>query len=105
MGTLAEIQANLQFLNTGPGQIPGLIVMKLQNRGAGTIVVVFNGSTQSQTFQNDGLKNLNLQLHPILRQSSDSIVKQSTYASSGAVTVPGLTTAVFVSQGFREDED
>jgi pullulanase len=105
MGTLAEIQANLQFLNTGPGQIPGLIVMKLQKPGAETIVVVFNGSTQAQTFQNDALKNLNLQLHPVLRLSSDSVVKQSTYANKGAVTVRGLTTAVFVSQNFREEED
>lgn len=105
MGTLAEIQANLQFLNTGPGQIPGLIVMKLQDPGAETILVVFNGSTQTQTFQNDALKNLNLQLHPVLRQSSDSLVKQSTYANSGALTVPGLTTTVFVSQGFREDDE
>ncbi|HWY69881.1 MAG TPA: pullulanase-type alpha-1,6-glucosidase [Terriglobales bacterium] len=104
MGTLAEIQANLQFLNTGPSQIPGLIVMKLHNPGAKTIVVVFNGSTQTQIFQNDALKNLNLQLHPALRASSDSVVKQSTYANSGTVTVPELTTAVFVSQGFREDD-
>jgi pullulanase len=105
MGTLAEIQANLQFLNTGPSQTPGLIVMKLQKPGAETIVVVFNGSTQTQTFQNDALKNLKLQLHPVLRQSSDRVVKQSTYAGSGAVTVPGLTAAVFVSRDFREDED
>jgi pullulanase len=82
-----------------------LIVMKLHKPGGETIVVVFNGSTQSQTFQNDALKNLNLQLHPVLRQSSDRVVKQSIYVGSGSVTVPGLTTAVFVSQDFREDED
>jgi pullulanase len=110
MASLAEIQANLHFLNTGPGQVPGLIVMKLQNSSArvsdaGTIVVVFNGNTQTQSFQNDALKNLNLQLHPVLRQASDSIVKQSTYANSGTVNVPGLTTAVFVSRDFREGDD
>jgi pullulanase len=111
MATLAEIQANLQFLNTGPNQVPGLIVMKLQNsvaggkNPAGTILVIFNASTQAQTFQNDALKNLNLQLHPVLRESSDSVVRQSTYATSGAVTVPALTSAVFVSKEFREGED
>jgi pullulanase len=110
MGTLPEIQANLQFLNTGAGQVPGLIVMKLQNAGArrgddkGAIVVVFNATTQTQTFQNDGLKSLGLQLHPVLQRSSDSTVKQSTYANGGTVTVPALTTAVFVSKEFREDD-
>jgi hypothetical protein len=33
MGTFAEVQNNLHFLNTGASQIPGLIVMKLDENG------------------------------------------------------------------------
>src|SRR6266404_4398 len=33
MHTLAEVQANLHFLNAGPSQTPGLIVMKLDANG------------------------------------------------------------------------
>jgi pullulanase len=49
MHTLAEVQANLHFLNAGPSQTPGLIVMKLDANGGDYgryqhIVVVFNAS-------------------------------------------------------------
>ena len=35
MATLNEVQNNLHFLNTGTSQVPGLIVMKLDNNRAG----------------------------------------------------------------------
>ena len=49
MPTFEEVQRNLTFLNTGPNQTPGLIVMKLDANGGNYgiykhIVVVFNAT-------------------------------------------------------------
>ncbi len=103
MGSLAEVQNNLHFLNTGTNQVPGLIVMKLDANGGnyGTythIVVVFNGTLNTVNFRNAQLQGLGLSLHPQETLSSDSATSSSTVNNaSGTVTVAGLTTAVFVS--------
>lgn len=103
MATLNEVQQNLHFLNTGPNQIPGLIVMKLDANGGnyGTyshIVVVFNGTLNTVNFQNAQLKGLGLSLHPQEAVSSDPASSSSTVNNAtGVITVAGLTTAVFVS--------
>lgn len=102
MGTAAQVQQNLTFLNTGPGQLPGVIAMKLSGAvSAGNpyknIVVVFNGSGKDVTMTDAKLAGLNLSLHPALAASTDSVVKTSKYAGD-SVTVPGLTTAVFVGK-------
>jgi pullulanase len=105
MATLAEIQQNLTFLNTGPNQIPGLIVMKLDANGGHYgpyqhIVVVFNATNGQVNFTDTRLQGLKLRLHPDQRSSADPIVRQSTFNSQqGTATVPALTTAVFVSEG------
>lgn len=104
MTSLPAVQANLHFLNVGPNQTPGLIVMKLDADGGDFerfqhIVVVFNANNAQVAFQNAALVGLQLRLHEVQRHSSDAVVKQSTFDSgSGTVTVPGLTTAVFVAQ-------
>ena len=104
MPTFAEIQHNLTFLNTGPSQTPGLIVMKLDANGGNYgiykhIVVLFNATNSAVTFTNSQLQGLALQLHPIQRSSSDPITRQSTFTSkTGTATVPALTTAVFVAE-------
>jgi pullulanase len=102
MTTAAQIQQHLQFLNTGASQAPGLIVMKLDAGDMATeplrrIVVVFNATTQQQSFNNAALQNLKLRLHPELLNSTDTVVQRSTYSPDGTITVPPLTTAVFVS--------
>jgi pullulanase len=102
--TLNEVQANLHFLNIGPGQTPGLIVMKLDSNGGdfgrfAHIVVVFNANTTAKQFQSNQLTGLNLGLHAVQLSSSDSTVRQSSFDSNtGTVTVPALTTAVFVTE-------
>ena len=102
MDRLAEIQNNLKFLNTGQSQIPGLIVMKLdQNSGTYTgfnhVLVVFNATSTPVNFSNPALQGMHYHLHPVQLSSSDSVVKQSTFnGANGAVNVPALTTAVFV---------
>jgi len=101
MGSLAEIQQNLHFLNTGPLQVPGLLVMTLdctQNcDDYRHIVVVFNATKQTQAFQDDSLRDMHLELHPVLEDSGDTIVRSSAYTSDGTLSVPALTTAVFVN--------
>src|SRR6267378_3242269 len=104
MHTLAEVQANLHFLNVGPSQTPGLIVMKLDANGGDYgrfqhIVVVFNASNAEVYFQNSALAGLKLHVHPVQQHSSDPIVGKSSFnATTGTVVVPALTTAVFVSE-------
>jgi pullulanase len=102
MSTLAEVQQNLSFLNTGPNQTPGLIVMKLDSgvyryRGYNHLLVAFNATNAAITFTDTRLTGLQLRLHPVQQQSNDPATHQSAYDSgSGSVTVPALTTAVFV---------
>src|SRR5262249_54571663 len=104
MKTLDDIQANLQFLNNGPQQIPGVIVMRLDaNQGDyglyRNVLVVFNGLNRELAFQNDALKGLAFRLHPVLSASSDPVVQKATYSTTdGAATVPAITTAVFVNE-------
>jgi len=104
MATFAEIQDNLTFLNTGPNQIPGLIVMKLDANGGEYgrfqhIVVVFNATNAQVSFTDSRLQGLALHLHHVQRNSSDPITRQSTFNSQqGTALVPALTTAVFVAE-------
>ncbi len=104
MHTLAEVQANLHFLNAGPSQTPGLIVMKLDANGGDFgrfqhIVVVFNSTNAQVSFQNSTLVGLGLHLHPVQQHSSDPIVGHSSFnAQTGTLIVPALTTAVFVTE-------
>ncbi len=103
MHTLADVQANLHFLNAGPSQTPGLIVMKLDANGGDFgryqhIVVVFNATNAQVSFQNSTLVGSELCLHPVQQYSTDSIIGQSSFdAQTGTLVVPGLTTAVFVT--------
>lgn len=102
--TAEEIMARLTFLNTGPDQIPGLIAMRLSDMvgenldgNYAEIVVIFNASTESQTLTAADLANMAFVLHPIQAASIDDVVQTASYESgTGAFTVPGLTTAVFV---------
>src|SRR5271165_6409139 len=103
MPTFAEVQQNLTFLNTGPNQTPGLIVMKLDANGGhyGSykhIVVLFNATNATVTFADSRLQGLVLHLHPVQQNSSDPATRQSTFNSkTGTATVSALTTAVLVA--------
>ena len=104
MATLGEIQQNLKFLNTGPNQVPGLIVMKLDANGGNYgmyqhILVVFNATNTQVNFTNSGLQGIPFHLHMVQKQSSDPATRQSSFnLKTGTATVPALTTAVFVSE-------
>ncbi|WP_419806878.1 pullulanase-type alpha-1,6-glucosidase [Terriglobus sp.] len=106
MDSAAEIQQSLSFLNTGAAQIPGLIVMKMAAPGSnsscsgyGQVVVVFNATSTEQSFTSATLTGKHLMLHPIQRRSGDAIVRTASAKSkTGTLTVPALTTAVFVAE-------
>ncbi len=99
------IQKSVSFLNTGPTQTPGLIVMRLTDTGNydpnyDEIVVLFNAAPQSVAFAHPEFVGKKFELHPIQAASVDEVVKRSDFdTSSGKFTVPGRTTAVFVLRG------
>ena len=98
--------ARLQFLNTGPNQVPGLIVMSLSDKIANLpdldpayeqVVVLFNASDTPQSFAMSGLAGQGFRLHPVQANSADSVVRSATFdPATGVFNVPARTTAVFV---------
>lgn len=107
--TADEVQQRLSFANTGPDQIPGVIVMNLADpRSAGgavldpnyaLIVVVFNANKNEVTIAQDYLKGVQMALHPVQAQSHDPLTRTARFdTASGAFTVPGRTASVFVSE-------
>jgi pullulanase-type alpha-1,6-glucosidase len=102
--TAQDIQDRLTFLNVGPDQTPGLIVMSISDEvgddldpNAERIIVLFNASADAMTFSDESLQGLNLELHPVLANSSDPVVQTSAFdAETGTFTMPERTAAVFV---------
>lgn len=102
--TAEAIQAKVRFLNTGPDQIPGLIVMSLSDR-VGTrvdqqhdrMIVLFNATFSALTFADGSSVGAALSLHPLQARSSDPVVRSAHFdPSTGVFTIPAQTTAVFV---------
>ncbi|HVR95335.1 MAG TPA: pullulanase-type alpha-1,6-glucosidase [Thermoanaerobaculia bacterium] len=100
--TAAEIEARLRFHNTGPDQVPGLIVMSLSDvngsadRRHELIVVLFNANDEPLEYQLSPFSCGPLQLHPSLANSQDLATRSSTYdAATCTFSVEGRTTAVF----------
>ena len=97
-----RVRACLSFLNTGPAQIPGLIVLRLVDRDGldplyRELVVLFNARPDSLEFANSGLTGLAFQLHPLQRQSADPRAREASFdPTSAAFTIPARTTSVFV---------
>jgi pullulanase-type alpha-1,6-glucosidase len=103
--TGTEVMNRLAFHNTGPGQLPGLVVMSLaDDEGAfdpavETIVVLFNANDEPVDFDLPGVGlGRPFELHPVQAASSDPIVQTSTYDPATATFgVPGRTTSVFIA--------
>jgi len=106
--TADDVQARVGFLNTGPSQTPGLIVMTLSDAVADRpalgsrwkrIVVVSNANPSEATFTYPALAQLALTLHPAQAGGTDPVVKQARQdRATASLRVPGLTTAVFVGE-------
>ncbi len=106
--TADDVQARVGFLNTGPAQIPGVIVMTLNDAIADKpalgspwkrLVVVFNARPEPVTFAYPAFAQMKLALHPAQAAGADPVVKQARFdAAQAALVVPALTTAVFVTE-------
>ena len=101
--TANKVERSLTFLNTGPNQVPGLIVMHLNDAdnldpNNNHIVVLFNANQEELNFTDSGFISKEYSLHPVQQNSADPVVRTAAFDSAaGIFTVPGRTTAVFVS--------
>ena len=103
--TAEEIQDRVAYHNTGPSQAPGLIVMSVLDdegsidRTTEIVFALFNANDDDVSFLVPAAGGLDLRLHPVQAGSSDPIVGLSAFdIATGAFSVPGRTTAVFVGQ-------
>jgi pullulanase-type alpha-1,6-glucosidase len=111
--TGSDVKKRVDFLNVGPGQVPGVIVMTITDgtdASCGTpaladldpavdaVVVVFNADKASHAMDVPGAAGF--RLHGIQASGSDPVVKTATVtAVTGGqrFTVPPRTAAVFVA--------
>ena len=106
--TAEDVMARVRFLNTGAKQVPGLIVMEIRDELDGLkpldpanrrVVVIFNATKETVTFDHVDFKGVNFTLHPVQVVSRDEVVKQSGYdAQKAKFSVPARTTAVFLER-------
>ena len=105
LGSAALITQRLSFPGGGPDQLPGVILMVIDDGGTGAapganldpdrdrLVVVFNATPRWQTVP---APDDRLVLHPVQRAGLDPIVRL-TAVRDGAITVPPRTVAVLQS--------
>ena len=103
--TAADVAAHLKLYNTGPGQVPGLLVMGIADaqgrvdRRYDRALVLWNSTPGSQSYRVAEVQGAALQLHRALARSTDLVVRTSSFnKGTGTFTVPGRTTAVFLSE-------
>ena len=93
-----DVMERLEFHNTGPDQVPGLVVMSLRGKEGIDIVVLFNASTEAQTFYLETGEGSEFELHEVQKESHDDVVRHSHYNDDDyTFFVPARTTAVFVA--------
>ena len=96
-----EVMASVAFHNTGPAQVPGLIVMSVADDDGNVdltrelAVSLFNASDDAVTFGFPAAGR-EFELHPVQAASVDPVVQGAYYdAGAEAFHVPARTTAVF----------
>ena len=99
--TADDIKKSVSFFNTGPNQVPGLIVERIVNNAkscfpASQAVVVVNATPQAQSFTDPAFQGKFYFLHPVQALSSDSVTRTSRFRN-GSFQVPARTTAVFLA--------
>jgi pullulanase-type alpha-1,6-glucosidase len=105
LGSKAEVMTRVDFLNGGPSQVPGVIVMTISDGACAgadldpardALVVVVNADRFSHSMTVPGASGF--ALHPVLAASADPVVKTATVAGTAGgqiFGVPPRTTAVF----------
>jgi pullulanase-type alpha-1,6-glucosidase len=97
LGSARLVQERVSFPTGGPGQTPGVIVMAIDGRSKGSVVVVFNATPTPTTQTVASLAGRRYRLHPVQAAGGDPVVRGST-AEGGAFTVPARTVAVFIER-------
>jgi pullulanase-type alpha-1,6-glucosidase len=101
----AAVAERLSFLNTGPQQVPEVIVGHLLGRGYpganfSEMLYLVNVDIEPHTLQFDDERDKRYVLHPVHRASGATdrrAAEQASYdAASGRFTVPARTAVVFV---------
>jgi pullulanase-type alpha-1,6-glucosidase len=110
-----DVSERLRFYNTGPQQVPGLIVMGIDGRHPRryddarykSVVVLFNVDKVAKSVTVPELQGRRLTLHPVQRRSdSDPQVHNASYsAAGGSFTIPPRTTVVFVERSVLASGD
>lgn len=101
--TGGQVKSMVSFLNNGPEQIPGLIVMRIEDKqnldpNYGEIVVLINAGGAGMNFSDPAFTGKQFTLHPVQVNSVDAVVKTAAFDSGkGQFSVPRYSTAVFVS--------
>ncbi|MEI6288843.1 MAG: pullulanase-type alpha-1,6-glucosidase [Chloroflexota bacterium] len=102
--TAEDVKKCVNFLNTGPDQIPGFIVLQLTDNinidpHFKSVIVFFNASPGKIYFQEKTLLGLKYELHPVQAGSVDITIQRSDFdTAKGLFTIPGRSTAVFVER-------
>jgi hypothetical protein len=94
-----QINSRITYHNTGPDQVPGLIVQRIdgcEGQGVvpefGSVVTVINANSADQTVAL--FTDETFTLHPVLEASNDPVVQTATHDTNGFF-VPARTAAVF----------
>ena len=109
LGEAKLIKQKLTFPAGGPTEIPGVIVMRLDDtvgadvdRKIDGVLTVFNASPEPQTIVLTELAGKSYQLSRTQATGTDAVVKTTTWdTATGTVTVPARTVAVLVDDQNR----
>ena len=101
--TAAEVNGQVSFLNSGPSQLPGLIVMRMTDNGIADLdpaseqmVVLFNASDEAVSFTAAELVGTGLHLHPQQALARDAALAGASFDNAtGTFTIPARTTVVY----------
>ena len=92
----------MEYFNTGPDQVLGLIAQGLDGCTGngldpefGYVMTVINANDEDQTLDVAEFAGDTFTLHPVLQTSVDTVVQTASHDASGFF-VPARTTAVFV---------
>jgi pullulanase len=103
--TADDIQQRVRFLNAEAraNQIPGVIAMMVADFvGADLdperemVLAIVNVTPDAITFSHEELIGADLDLHPVLQNSADALVKEAVFdINTGSLTVPARTAVVY----------
>jgi pullulanase-type alpha-1,6-glucosidase len=100
--TAEQVERAVSFLNTGPDQVPGLIVMHLTDMenldpNYSDLLVFINANPGELKFSDVSFTGQPYQLHPLQQSSADPVVRNAAFDSASATfSLPGRSTVVFV---------